>query len=1078
MLKKNIQIRFHLMDSKSDNNGIWIWSNNIPGIFVPLNIISDNINYYTAITEPLKFSAGDSIAWIIVGNNNGYPNWSNKSSIEYNHKLKPEYLNKNILDIYFLSSSDNPSVLFKKPKMISFHYKRETEDYDGWMLHAFGDQGVGADFLFSRDLTNPGYYKCNVPAELVIDSTSKLMFKLHKDAWKETDGNSYRIIDITYLESKQLNTVYIRQHHHKIYFSKPEIFSTNISLHYYKYDDDFDGLKLCYCIDGGNNHTRCISGFGRNTSEWPFQTVKFKIDFDESQRELCLLLGDSVKYDPVGQRRIPLKKGEMNLYIVENIDRIVTAKFDALELLRPRVLKAVFDNSVSTDQNIHNIWVELNRPIPESILTDTSHFQVIGPDGTGPKVINVLYTDNTKRRLRIDLEKNSIGTLETKYNLVLFENHIDKHYRFYDPIRISIQRLYHSQKFIDKFIIENKATEARLGCKHCAKETSFKFWSPHADSVNLLIYENENEVLPSKKYSMNSHNGLWFLSILAYDSAKLKNKFYTYELFVNGTSIEITDPYAVSCGINATRAAIVDLAETNPNGWKNHKRPQGKATNPVIYEMSIRDFTEAVSSNVSSEHRGKFCGVIEKLDHLKYLGVDVIQLLPVTKFASDETRDDFGGYNWGYDQLGLWFLPEGIYCTDPHDPIKRIKEFKEMVKACHENGIRVVIDAVHNHTYETENSVLNQSVPGYYYRTLWDDSFSNGSGCGNETKSENIMMGKLIRDYLKYWVDEMCVDGFRFDLMSLTDKYTMEQIRSDIDAINPNVLIYGEAYYMGWSILSHEMQASKENMNHKELNGIGAFTDIGSRNAIRGYNFTHGLATGAPFDSYAIEAYSVGQKGEFIDHSSRGNDTYKVVNYIDVHDDLLLYDFLTQFKKQMSETEIVKRYKLAYSMLFNYIGPILIKSGVECLFTKHGDFNSYRSENVNIINWDLMESNRDILEYFKEYIHFRKSHPAYVMSRKDVYSKFVVTDSHNGCIRGKMFVNNANHDPCKKLLVYHNISTSDLLVDLPDEPSGWAVLANENTAGSKRIGEVLRSNVLVPALTTLILGDNESVNKL
>jgi len=955
---------------------------------------------------------------------------------------------------------------------VRFHYKRERQDYAGWKLHGYERGSAGKDYEFRPDSKYSGYVVTSVHVD--PKKNQKLWFKIHKNQWDQVDGSTNRSINLSHFSGKDIVDVYLRENERVKYFSPPNIKHTKVNIFYKRHEGDYEGWCANFFTDRKNNNQRSVSGFGKFGGDGEFQKCSVELDYLEGEKELNFYIRNQGKTDRVDFRSVSLKPGEMNIYVVQDEPKVVTSKEETKELLRPRIQKAVFENPGESSNNYNVIYIETNKVLTESVIRNPFTFHLQNENKESLFVKYAQYTDHSKRRVKVTLGDGQVQPFSHKYYCSINENFSDPNLRFDRPKQVSINRLYDLRDFNNQFVYSGNNLDRKLGLEFFKDKIEFSFWSPTAQSVRLNLYEKPIEGKPITSIDMKNQHGVWSVQFDKELLEKLKNMYYAYEIQYDGKIKEIMDPYAKACGMGAKRGAIIDVKNINPPGWRNHSRPTGKLTNPVIYEMSIRDFTSGKGSNVDPNLKGTYLGVSSKLDHLKSLGVNCIQLLPVTKFDSDEGQKHGGNYNWGYDQSGYWFLPEGSYSTNPKVPEARIREFKEMVKACHENGIRVVIDAVHNHTYRTEKSVLNQGVPGYYYRQDWDDSFTNGSGCGNETKSERPMTAKLIRDYLKYWVEEMGVDGFRFDLMSVTDKHTMKKIREDMDRINPNILLYGEAYPMGWSSLSYDLQASKDNMNQDFLKGIGAFTDIGSRNAIRGYNFEPGLATGASVESHHSHNFYLGQKGSFVGPKSQNNDTTKAMNYIDIHDDLLMIDYLKS-NMGMSKSERMKRYKLAYSMLFNYIGPLVLKSGAEGVTTKHGEVNSYRTEEVNLIDWNRMKKYKDMVKYFSDYIEFRKTHPAYVMDRNNVNQNFQVLDSHYGTVKGKIFKHHANQDPCEKLAIFHNLNNYEVEVRLPHERSGWAILADEHQAGNKRIGDVKWDSIKIPPLSTVVLGDNKSV---
>jgi pullulanase len=369
-----------------------------------------------------------------------------------------------------------------------------------------------------------------------------------------------------------------------------------------------------------------------------------------------------------------------------------------------------------------------------------------------------------------------------------------------------------------------------LGLKYSAASSSFRIWSPTAEIVELVFYSsslgNEHrEALNMEK----GENGTWVKTVMG----NKKGIYYAFRIFTKGRWLhEVPDPYAKAVGTNGKRAVVVDMNETNPQDWTKDTSPVfssrkglkpgigGLPVDAIIYELHVRDASIDPQSGIKA--KGKFLGLAESgtvhssgvktgLDHLKELGVTHIHLLPSYDFFSvDESRPDSMQYNWGYDPLN-YNTPEGSYASNTADGKTRIKEFKQMVQAMHNKGLRVVMDVVYNHTMLTENSYFNQLVPGYYYRQKEDGSFSNASACGNETASERPMMRKFMLESLAYWVKEFHVDGFRFDLMGIHDIETMNQISATLHKLKPDILLYGEGWTAGSSPIPDSLRALKKN---------------------------------------------------------------------------------------------------------------------------------------------------------------------------------------------------------------------------------------------------------------------------
>ena len=341
--------------------------------------------------------------------------------------------------------------------------------------------------------------------------------------------------------------------------------------------------------------------------------------------------------------------------------------------------------------------------------------------------------------------------------------------------------------------------DGELGAIYSKKKTFFKLWAPLADSVKVIFFGKDGHgynTAPKEVINMKcKEKGLWQIEI----DRDLDGEFYNYIIERNGIENEVVDPYAKSVGVNGNRGMVVDLKNTNPLGWENHSIPKFESNlDSIIYEVHIRDFTIDDSSGIEKNIKGKFKGfhkdtsylnnkIRTGINHLKELGVNVIQLLPAFDYKTvNEMHYNEDEYNWGYDPLN-YNVPEGSYSTNPYNGEVRIREFKELIMNLHESGFKVVMDVVFNHTADTENSNFNKILPRYYYRENKDGSFSNGSGCGNELASERVMVRKFILDSLKYWVEEYKIDGFRFDLMGLHDIETMKAIRLEL---SDDVLIY------------------------------------------------------------------------------------------------------------------------------------------------------------------------------------------------------------------------------------------------------------------------------------------------
>ena len=517
----------------------------------------------------------------------------------------------------------------------------------------------------------------------------------------------------------------------------------------------------------------------------------------------------------------------------------------------------------------------------------------------------------------------------------------------------------------------------KLGAAYSKHETTFKVFAPNRDKIDLVITDDykkvRRDIYPMKKDEM----GIFTVRIKGdYDGY-----FYNY---IVEDKYEVTDPYAVSASINSMYSAVINLEDTNPEGFNESKHPDIKENEAIIYELCVKNYTADESSGVYN--RGKFLGLSEAgtrfkdvktgLDNIEELGVTHVQLLPIYDFISvDEDNSRFfhdDNYNWGYDPE-LYFAPEGSYSTNPLDPKSRVREAKEMVKAFHDRGIGVIMDVVFNHTFKTIDSNLNTLAPKYYHRTNPDESFSNGSGCGNELASEKPFVRKLIIDSLVYWAKEYKIDGFRFDLMALLDLETIKIALKELKKINPDIIIYGEPWMALSSPLAYDQQIWK---GRQRSNGFGVFNDD-FRDAIKGdvNSYGKGYIQGIFHNKHAIET---GIRGSIDNGNGIGfaDDASETINYFNCHDNLILYDKLAI---SLDDTSDINSYiKLALGIIMLSFGKPFIYEGNEFNHSKKNDANSYRSPlYVNAINWADKENNKEIFTYTKNLISLRKSIEAF-----------------------------------------------------------------------------------------------------
>jgi pullulanase len=495
-----------------------------------------------------------------------------------------------------------------------------------------------------------------------------------------------------------------------------------------------------------------------------------------------------------------------------------------------------------------------------------------------------------------------------------------------------------------------------LGVSYSAHQTLFKVWAPGAERVKLRLYEAGNGGAAFKTVDLTKkENGVWQTAMLG----DIKNKYYTFQVNQNGQwLLEAPDIYAKAVGVNGHRGMVVNLKATNPLNWVNDKRPA--LTNPtdiIIYETHIRDIS--VSANSGIVHKGKFLGLAEMgtkspsgeatgLDHIKQLGVTHVHLLPAFDYATvDETKPQTKQYNWGYDPLN-YNVPEGSYATNPYDGNVRIKEFKQMVQTLHANGLRVILDVVYNHTSDSQHSNFNQFVPRYFYRMNADGSYSNGTGCGNETASEHLMMRNFMVQSVAYWAKEYHLDGFRFDLMGVHDIETMNAISDTLHKIDPTIFIYGEGWTAGASPLPEEQRAVKKNTY--KLNRIAAFSDDlrdglkGGWSDVKAKGFVSAAAGNAESVKFGIVASTQHPQINYqLVNDSKApwaGQPYQTINYVSCHDDNTLFDRLKISNPNTTEADLIRMDKLSNAAVLTSQGVAFLHSGAELLRSKQGIANS------------------------------------------------------------------------------------------------------------------------------------------
>ena len=604
--------------------------------------------------------------------------------------------------------------------------------------------------------------------------------------------------------------------------------------------------------------------------------------------------------------------------------------------------------------------------------------------------------------------------------------------------------------------------------------------------VEIHIYEDGQGGKAIKTIKMKaSGENRWEATV----KGDLKGKFYTFDIGKG----ETPGVFAKAVGVNGMRGAIVDMAETNPQGWENDQRPVIQSpADLVIYEMHWRDFSIDASSGL--KNKGKFLALTEPkaIEHLKSLGVNAVHILPSFDYASvDETKLDTPQYNWGYDPKN-YNVPEGSYSTDPYNPVTRIKEFKQMVQALHKAGIRVILDVVYNHTFNIDHSNFQLTYPDMYYRKTADGKYSDGSGCGNETASEKPLMREFMLESVKYWIDEYHIDGFRFDLMGVHDIETMQQIRAEVNKIDPSIYIYGE----GWSAGSCAYPVDKLAMkaNTQQLNGIAAFSDD-MRDALRGpFSDDHkgALLAGIPGEEESLKFGIVGgiahpqvdmTKVNY-DKKPWTNNPTEQISYVSCHDDMCLVDRLKASIPSLTDknipekertAELIRIDQLAQTAVFTSQGVPFILSGEEMLRDKKGVHNSYNSpDSINHLDWNNLQRYPQLFTYYKNLIQLRKNHPAFRLATGDKVRQHLAflpavnsKDVKQDCLVGFLLKDLQGIDAWKTIVVIYNFNKEAKEMAIPE--GNYTIACCNGAIDEAGLGEVSGKEVLVDGQSALIL---------
>lgn len=825
---------------------------------------------------------------------------------------------------------------------------------------------------------------------------------------------------------------------------------TEITVHYTRFDGDYAGWNLWLWPKGGNGASYEFTqddAFGKVAKI----TVPGTAKVDEIG--IIVRLGDWKSKDITQDRFIKeFKDGKTEIWLVQGDSAIYYSK--------PRVSTKFMAAEVSSFESLE---VTINSKITPAVFSD-----------------GLLVTLGSSK-----LPIKSVATVpagQTNANKYLIS--LDGKLNFVDPIEVSHPEigaipaspsgLFGTQAFEDAYTYQGND----LGAVYSKSETKFRLWAPTATSAQLLLYQGSSASSAIMTYTMSpSVNGTWTYTLPGDQDLAI----YTYRVRIGNSWNESIDPYARASTINGDRGVVVDLNSTNPPQFEEHAKPEfsGIATDAIFYELHVRDLSMDKDSGITN--RGKFLGLTETgtttpdkktktgIDAILDLGVTHLQLLPIYDFRTvDETRSD--QFNWGYDPLNF-NVPEGSYSTKPAEPKNRIYELKQTIQSLHSRGLRVVMDVVYNHVFEAGAHSFENLVPGYYFRKEADGNFANGTGVGNEVASERSMVRKYIVDSASYWTDEYRLDGFRFDLMGILDVKTMNQIRGEIDKIDPTFLIIGEGWNMG-NILKPEDRANQ--LNASKMPRIAHFND-GIRDGLKGSVFDASDTGWASGKTSAKSKVMAGIAGETqFSKTIRGTwgetNPEQSVSYVEAHDNLTLFDKLQASMARASLFEKKRVFALASATSILAQGIPFIHAGQEFMRSKNGDENSYKSsDNVNSLKWAKRFTNREMVSYFKGLIEIRKASPLFRISSSSEVKRVMKFISTPADVIAYSLGPIDSTLSAERYVVIHNSSKNSKTVSLPAS-GNWQVLA-EGFKASKSGLKVLRSakKVQISAQSSMVL---------
>ncbi len=808
----------------------------------------------------------------------------------------------------------------------------------------------------------------------------------------------------------------------------PKTKDLTVKVHYYRGANDYDDWNVWYWLDGEEGQQADF-----DKSDEFGQVAEFNVKEESGFSNLNFSTRKSSADDPFS-----VKDGEdRKIYISQNQEKIDVWLMEADE--------TVYGNPgfIVKEQEIKEVKIEslsqISVKFSKKAMLEELKSQDIRLLSEGKEVaIKEIKGKENEVTNKLILETVEPLELQKEYKLESKNG---------DTTLVGLGGVVRTPEFDEAY-----AFDGELGAIYASDKTDFVLWAPTAKKVELLLYEDQTETSAVKETLVmdKGEKGTYSTAVLGNQHGTA----YSYRLtFSDGSVNESTDPYATSAIVNGNHSVVIDPSQVSISSF-DRMAPFTNPVDAVIYEAHIRDLSIASDSGITN--KGKFLGVIESgtknnqgqptgLDYIKSLGVSHVQFLPMYDYQTiDESQPETPQYNWGYDPKN-YNVPEGSYSTDATDPTKRVVEMKQMVKGLHDNGLRVIMDVVYNHVYEANSHAFNQTVPGYYFRYEENGSYANGTGVGNDVASERKMAQKYIVDSIKYWAQNYQLDGFRFDLMGILDVETINLVRNELNQIDPSIIVLGEGWNMG-TPLDESKKAIQKNAN--VMPGIAHFNDS-IRDSVKGSVFEGtepGMINGQAEMEELVAQNMLGANG--LEGYISPN---QVIQYVEAHDNLTLYDKLSLTNPLDTKEQRIKRHSLGTGIILTSQGVPFIHAGQEFLRTKGGDENSYKSpDSVNQFNWNQPAEYQHSVDFFKGLLSFRKDEELLRLADyKSIEEKAKILKSKEGVIIYSLV------DGDKELLVAINSNEVAKPLDKKEIQSFKPVISNNLPNEQTKEGEML-----------------------